>query len=473
MNPTYKGQASSGALTDISLSSSFVADRHITSTEAVLEWLQLANRGQPVRINRLALDALTEWHFLRDPLRFAHKSGKFFEIQGVRMRTDYGCIPCWDQPIINQPEIGILGLITKVFEGTRYFLMQAKAEPGNLNGIQLSPTLQATRSNYTMVHRGRPPRYLSYFTQHIDRTEIINQLHSEQASRFLRKRNLNVIVEPHGDVPVADGFRWLTLQQIKRLLLLDNVVNMDARSVLSCIPFPTWGEVDVAECSAFGESLLRSASGRARPLNTLSAIVNWFSLMRARYQRIVETRGLDVMDSWSFNNGEIRHESGRYFSVIGVQVEIQDREVVRWTQPLIHHNGRGLNALVVQNIGGVLHFLLRACCYPGSLEIFELGSTVSCSDYSLRRGRSDAPPFMSLFDEPDPRMVRFASLQSEEGGRFYHYENQYKILETPAESIIDLPEGYIWLTLGQIQHLLPHGYFNIEARNLLACLQII
>ena len=32
--------------------------------------------------------------------------------------------------------------------------MQAKVEPGNINSIQLSPTLQATRSNYTKAHGG-------------------------------------------------------------------------------------------------------------------------------------------------------------------------------------------------------------------------------------------------------------------------------------------------------------------------------
>ena len=42
-------------------------------------------------------------------------------------------------------------------------LMQAKMEPGNVNPLQLSPTVQATRSNYTQVHRGTGTRYLEYF----------------------------------------------------------------------------------------------------------------------------------------------------------------------------------------------------------------------------------------------------------------------------------------------------------------------
>lgn len=72
-------------------------------------------------------------------------------------------VSTWDQPIINQPEIGFLGFIVKKIQGVYHFLMQAKIEPGNLNVVQLSPTLQATRSNYTRVHKGAIPKYLEYF----------------------------------------------------------------------------------------------------------------------------------------------------------------------------------------------------------------------------------------------------------------------------------------------------------------------
>lgn len=71
----------------------------------------------------------------------------FFSIDGIRIATNYLDVSTWDQPIINQPEIGFLGFITKKIGGVVHFLAQAKIEPGNLNIVQLSPTLQATRSN--------------------------------------------------------------------------------------------------------------------------------------------------------------------------------------------------------------------------------------------------------------------------------------------------------------------------------------
>jgi len=76
----------------------------------------------------------------------------------------------------------------KKINGILYFLMQAKIEPGNINAVQLSPTLQATKSNYTQVHKGNVPLYLSYFLEERkDVTILLDQLQSEQGARFLKK----------------------------------------------------------------------------------------------------------------------------------------------------------------------------------------------------------------------------------------------------------------------------------------------
>src|SRR3990167_8887293 len=122
--------------------------------------------------------------------------------------------------------------------GILYFLMQAKIEPGNINVVQLSPTLQATKSNYTQVHKGNTTLCLEYFFGERDDVEILlDQLQSEQCARFLKKRNRNIIIEVTSDIEVKEDFCWLTLGQIKQLLTFDNVVNMDTRTVISGIPY--------------------------------------------------------------------------------------------------------------------------------------------------------------------------------------------------------------------------------------------
>src|SRR5262249_25264452 len=140
-----------------------------------------------------------------------HETGRFFSIDGINVKTNWGYVPEWEQPIINQPEIGYLGFITREFDGILYFLMQAKIEPGNVNNVQLSPTLQATRSNYNQVHKGDKPLYLDYFLNVKPRQILLDQLQSEQGGRFLRKRNRNIIIKVDEDIQLYDNFIWLTL----------------------------------------------------------------------------------------------------------------------------------------------------------------------------------------------------------------------------------------------------------------------
>ena len=66
---------------------------------------------------------------------------------------------------------------------------------------------------------------------------IVDQIQSEQSSRFLKKRNRNVILMTDQVLEEPDSHRWMTLLQIKEMMHHDNLVNMDTRTVLSCIPY--------------------------------------------------------------------------------------------------------------------------------------------------------------------------------------------------------------------------------------------
>ena len=110
-------------------------------------------------------------------------------------------------------------------------------EPGNINTIQISPTVQATKSNYTKAHKGKTPLYLDYFTEPNKAKKIFSYLQPEQGARFLHKRNKNIIVHIDEDIEVFENFKWLTLFEIKKLLKYKNIVNMDTRTIISCIDY--------------------------------------------------------------------------------------------------------------------------------------------------------------------------------------------------------------------------------------------
>src|SRR5665647_614811 len=154
------------------LRSALTEENPFIKTKEIIDWVNSRNFATNVSINRITFDRLKNWNTDNDFYSLNHDSGKFFSIIGINVDTNYGEIESWDQPIINQPEIGYLGFITKEFNGILYFLMQAKIEPGNVNNVQLSPTLQATKSNYSQVHHGKKPIYLEYFIER-DRCEVL------------------------------------------------------------------------------------------------------------------------------------------------------------------------------------------------------------------------------------------------------------------------------------------------------------
>jgi oxidase EvaA len=70
--------------------------------------------------------------------------------------------------------------------------------------------------------------------------------------------------------------------------------------------------------------------------------------------------------------------------------------------------------------------------------------------------------------------VRLRTIQSEEGGRFYHDERDLVVVELPPDAPVEERPEYMWLTLRELKELIAQdGVVNIEARSLIACLPFI
>ena len=151
------------AISDSFFHSYLSTNKSLYSIGEIIEWMKLKNKRHPFKVSRIAFKEMQHWHFENDSGDLVHSTNRFFRVEALSCKQNFGQVRSWQQPIINQQEIGILGFISKEFEGVRHFLLQAKMEPGNINTIQLSPTVQATHSNYQKVHKGKTPKYLEYF----------------------------------------------------------------------------------------------------------------------------------------------------------------------------------------------------------------------------------------------------------------------------------------------------------------------
>src|SRR5882724_3710439 len=278
------------------------------SNDQLLGWMHQRRDAVTSRIDLIPFDKLKKWAFNPVTGNLQHESGKFFSIEGIAIHTNWGNVPHWTQPIINQPEIGFLGIITKKINGVLHFLMQAKIEPGNINYVQLSPTLQATKSNYSKIHQGKSPLYLEYFNGDKKIKVLLDQLQSEQGARFLKKRNRNIIVEVEEDIAVKGDFCWLTLGQLKALMRYDNLVNMDTRTVLSGISYGThdlneieklykslnYGDAD----ASVKKQMLLSALDDSKPIHSFEEIISWITSLKTKYDLEVTSIPLRDVKQW-------------------------------------------------------------------------------------------------------------------------------------------------------------------------------
>ena len=72
-----------------------------------------------VKVNKIPFSDMESWYSEPDG-SLHHNSGRFFSIVGIDVTTDYGDAPHWRQPIILQPEVGYLGILTKEMDGVLY-----------------------------------------------------------------------------------------------------------------------------------------------------------------------------------------------------------------------------------------------------------------------------------------------------------------------------------------------------------------
>lgn len=442
-----------------------------TDITELLAWITELNATTKVNIEKISLEDSDFWSYDTEKGVICNKNNSFFQIAGIQKKLNDEVI--LEQPIIIQDEIGYLGIICKKENGTVYYLMQAKIEPGNINKVQISPTIQATKSNFTQKHGGKKPAYLEYFI-HAERYNIlVDQIQSEQSSRFLKKRNRNIIIQIDEDIEVLPNFRWMTLDQIKYLMSIDNLVNMDTRTVLSCLPlFEKKFSHDflaVSEKSFTDHALFQSIMGAAEEF-VLPQIFHYIN----NYKMFDETQLYQVplydLKHWHMEKQEYICEFPYSFKVVFCDIEIEGREVRRWTQPLFEATGIATFGLFTCVDQGVRKFLVHAKPEAGCFDKLELAPSVQWEYIRSEKNNSIDDLFEKHIKEKQG--IIFDTLLSEEGGRFYCEQNRNLVIETSKAEIGDLPEGYFWSDFRTLNILTQiNNCLNIQLRNLLAILR--
>lgn len=445
--------------------------------EEIEQWREAQLQRSQFAVSEIRQAAMQEWS-IQDG-RLVHSTGGFFSVAGLRFndRQQPGA-KRW-QPFIVQPEIGILGFIVARRAGETCLLVQAKTEPGNPGGAQLAPTFQATESNYRRRHGGPSAPFSEHFHERGSGAVLTDSLQSEQGTRFLNKYNRNMLVEAEpgrieGTLRDDTAWRWMTLEDVRRHIVSDLLFNTDARSVIAV---SDWGLFCDGgrpferheKAGRIGHDLWRSYQATPSPA-AVEEILSWLRSRQGTFTPGAEIVPLEALQGWGIGDHGIVSTDSEAVSVRYYSVQALDREVPRWSQPLLSSGTQGTILFVMQVRDGVLKILVGVSHEPGFANAAQLSAPFQAIPGEATADGRDPVAMLRQWGAPED-VVLVDCLMSDEGGRFFQDLNRYVLAVAPPEVHFPPDADQRWLTLGEttaLKHI--PGVFTNEFRSALSLL---
>lgn len=210
----------------------------------------------------------------------------------------------------------------------------------------------------------------------------------------------------------------------------------------------------------------------------INFVKNWFLDKRSNCNMVVNEIALNECKDWrlDLSTGNYSHISGEFFRIHGVRIDTDQREVGKggWDQPMLTQVGfdGGLLGILKQRFSGIPHYLIEAKMEPGNYDKVQLSPTLQATFSNLKRAHSGSKPkYSKFFEEPGGNncQVIYNQWLSEDGGRLYLKRNKGMIVEVEENTITDIPENFIWLSMWQIKELLhENAWINPHIRGIIS-----
>lgn len=380
-------------------------------------------------IEPIGLERMPSWKIADGAL--SHTSRGFFNVVGVVFDGDRGTAP-QEALYLYQPQSAINGLLTCRIDGQRHFLLQARAEPGNLGQAQYGPTLQSTPANYLRAHGGKATPYIDLFTTYTPGITILHDsMQLDLGRRYLFKSKRVIVAECAADLPLEEGFIWVPAAVINQAVALPTFLNTDLRALFGVLD---WDAPAAGELGPLTAEVAASLAAPPRP-EVLARVAEALHGRLARYR----FRDIARLDGWEITDRGIRERiANQGFEVGYFHVEARRREVASWQQPLIDSRSRGQATLLCRIADGRLEVLVEAAAEPG----LQTGKALLPSHLRY----PGAPPEVAA----PPGKVVLQTIESDEGGRFHCDASTYEIVLAPSGERSD----GIWLRISELKRLL-------------------
>jgi len=408
-----------------------------------IKWLEARRRQEAMSVRRIDVSECFPWSIHGSTL--ARPDSRYFT-------GFFGLEQSW----ISQPEIGTLGFLTSQKGGRGQILLQLKEEPGNTLLSQLAPTVQATMSNIDKVHGGTDQPFLEYFRAGAGFIHSWDSTQSEQGTRFWKKRNRNVVREVSPFESHSTSHLWVSFEDFRRALSQSHTVNTDARSVIASYD---WARLLNSDERAEQESGWTNLQVNNYP-NTPSEYLNAIGRLESFRRTVVTadsaelTRPPDALAAGNQDRWGIGETEFWFFDV-----RARYREIDSWCQPLLLANTKPLHKLIITRQNDVLMCLVRVTAERGLLSLAEFGPSVTTyGDRSTVSSETFSAELADFLDESGSVLRNLN--QSDEGGRFYQQEANYRLIWVHYEDLVRAPSfnhfdelGLVWVNLRDLNML--------------------
>ncbi|MEM1002787.1 MAG: NDP-hexose 2,3-dehydratase family protein [Bacteroidota bacterium] len=105
--------------------------------------------------------------------------------------------------------------------------------------LEMAPTVQCITGSYKNEKSFANLHFLKDVLDAEPEQLLYDTLQSEEGGRFYREQNINLIIKVSETFPleVPENYIWMTLNQLKKFILFNNYLNIQARSIISSISF--------------------------------------------------------------------------------------------------------------------------------------------------------------------------------------------------------------------------------------------
>ena len=207
-------------------------------------------------------------------------------------------------------------------------------------------------------------------------------------------------------------------------------------------------------------------------INTNKKIYSWLSQLDKNFYLKTKIIDLKKINKWSMNNKKISHNAKKHFSIIGINITANKREVKNWSQPILKGKDLAFAGFLKAKFNNTNHYLCRYILKPG-LKKSTIGCTINTSDINnYQECLNDTGKYFVknfFLSQQFKKNIIFDNILSDEGGRFYKCQIRYMIIAIKNPEIIDIPKNYLWLSYNQMIEMIYNKKLDIESRLLFGC----